>query len=139
MTFDGPSVGLELESRAGNQAVFYIRGDNEYLIFTTTGPDTIQEWSQRLARKATVTEPIESSVGGVAADAIDASVEALLSIYTPDGITAPEYLAESGDRLRLYLVEVEGIVVKVFVLSSAENFDTWLAEVEPVLEALAWG
>ncbi len=138
-TFDGPIVGLELESRAGDQGVFFTSGNNRWVIFSTTGPSTIEEWSQRLSRKGTVTEPEASTVGGVSAASVDASLDGLVSVFTPDGIQAPEFLAEAGDRLRLYLVDVNGVAVKVFVLASADDFDGWLTEVGSILEELVWG
>ncbi len=53
----------------------------------------------------------------------------------PDG----SFWAETGDAIRIYVLDVDGQTVSIVVTTGIDNFDSWTAEVEALLANLEWG
>ena len=122
------------------------------LVFTVAGPKSIEAWQRKFAEAegTSTTEPFLAEVGGTTGSAIDATMgEEPLLLYTiaPQPGQVSQYGAEAGDRLRVISLQIvtddppspnEDWIVSVIISAQAEDFDEWLAFVEPLLESIRW-
>ena len=130
------------------------RSSKGELVFTVAGPKSVDAWQRKFAEApgTSVTEPFLADVGGMTGTAIDATMgDENLLLYTiaPQPGQVSQYAAEAGDRVRVISLEIasddplraspaDNWIVSVIISAQAEDFDDWLATVEPLLERLRW-
>lgn len=118
------------------------------LVVTTSGPSSVQAWLDDLASAegVTMTEPIETEVGGISALSVDVEISsentadscgfACLVLF---GYTWGAERNQGGTARRLLLLDVYSETVAIIANSSYPTFDEWWGgDVENLLEDLVW-
>jgi len=125
-------------STNNDQRVEFRGGTNEWLIFSREAiAHSAEDWVAKTSGRSAVTvgEPLAVSIGGADGTAVDLAVGADANPWIVD----THFGADPGDSFRAYSLDVEGIAITVFVFASTEDFEAWIARVEPVLAAVRWG
>ncbi len=110
-------------------------GANTYLILTTRGPETLDEWRGAEAGQAiTLSEvPQEATIGGLPAGYLEFTVQ--------DPHSVPGELAftfEAGDTGRVYMVEVNGEPITILAIAAPDLWTDFQSVVDALLGGLTW-
>jgi hypothetical protein len=130
-------------SKGPNTEVFvaFAGGNEKYLVFTTYGPQSTQEWLDLLAGLDVETSgPFEVEVGGRAGTGVDARADSFVGL-----LSFPASLAlgvgwglSGGYTTRFYLVDVDDQTVAILAEAEHGEFERWVESIEGVLETLEW-
>ncbi len=109
--------------------------DNAYVIITTRGPDTIQDWKSTLEGQpiSISDDPVGIDIGGIAASYFEFTIQ--------DRFAAPGELAftfEPGDTGRIYSMEIDGEPVMILALAGPDLWASFEAVVDQLLAGLTW-
>jgi hypothetical protein len=125
---------------AGDEYVEFQSGENEWIFISAAGPSSIDGWMNKLAAGgATVGEPFMADIGGIPATVVDSVNEAgAFTLAENLGAGVPPLFSEVGDSIRIYVVDIDGKPVTIGVTTGTDNFESWIAEVEPLLATMQW-
>ncbi|MDH5422180.1 MAG: hypothetical protein OEY55_10295 [Acidimicrobiia bacterium] len=110
-------------------------GDNAYLIITTRGPDTVQDWKETLADQpiSISDDPVTTDIGGIVASYLEFTVQ--------DPHAAPGELGftlEQGDAGRVYSLEVDGEPVMILAVAGRDLWASFESVVDQLITGLTW-
>lgn len=116
-------------------------GIDRWVVFTQFGPDSVDDWVERLAtdQLLTASEPRVVDIGGAEGVSVDVRV-------AEEGAEIPlireawgEWTVDDGRPNRLWIVDVDGEIVVILTDAPDGAFDTWIETVEQVLATIEWG
>ncbi|MDH3305991.1 MAG: hypothetical protein OEO77_00525 [Acidimicrobiia bacterium] len=125
-------------TQSASDDVFYLEqrtGENEYLILTTRGPSTLDEWRAVQAEQPMdLSETKQAEIGGVACS--------YLEFTTVGSHEAPGQILftfEPGDTGRVYVVDVNGEAVTIIAVAGADRWDAFESQVDQMIDGFTWG
>lgn len=119
---------------------YFEAGVNRWVIFTTRGPETVEEWVDQLtsAPEYTVTdsEPIE--LDGAPGQVLDLRLaeESGEAILFSEGSAG--WVIVPNRPNRVWIVDVDGETVLIVTEAVERAFENWVAVVEDALATLKW-
>jgi hypothetical protein len=122
--------------------VDFIKGSDQYILFTTAGRDSTSEWIEYLTTdsRLVATEPQETEVGGEPAAVLDIRLSGepfTLFGYAPQPLENASWEVVPGGTDR-YLIDFDDVTVAIFAEAPEADFEDWIATVEATLATLEW-
>ena len=116
-------------------------GIGRYVLFTSTGADTVDGWIERLSADSamTVTEPEAIELGGAPGFSLTAALNEgeEPKVLLRDGTFS--WIVDREAVNRFWIVDVDGETVLIVTESGQRAADSWAASVEAALDTIAWG
>lgn len=130
----------EIDPRATAATPGFQIGPDRWVIFTTVGPNTVEEWLERFEADAYVTtEPEPVEIGGAPGFTLDLRLaEGIDEVLLINEGTAA-WAAEADRPHRIWVLDVSGEPIVILTDAPERAFESWTAVVEDALATLEWG
>ncbi len=133
------------------QLVLHVVADR-WLVFSTLGPDTVDEWVTKLTttpQLTVVAEPQPTEIGGASGYVVDVTTsgeatnvgcgEASIICYSLFEDEAGPWIVVEGTTTRAWVVDVDGETVIIVTDARTSGFEAWVQQMEEVLATAEWG
>jgi hypothetical protein len=118
--------------------IFYLEamsGENTYLILTTRGPATLDDWRAAEVDQAIMLSevPQETRIGGLPAAYLEFAVQD--QHLVPGGLL---FTFEAGDTGRVYAVDVDAEAITILAIAAPDLWTDFQSVVDELLSGLTW-
>jgi hypothetical protein len=126
-----------------NGLIDYRGGTDEFLLFTTAGRDSVDEWVEYLTTdpRLIATEVQDIEIGGQPGVFTDVRLTGdsfTLFTYAPAPGDNAEWEVATGAADRVYLVEVDGTIIAILAEAPEDDFEDWTSAIDATLATLEW-
>ena len=131
-------VSLTKAMAMGNGLIDYRGGTDKFLLFTTAGPDSLDEWVEYLTTdpRLIATEVQDIELGGQPGVFVDVRLTG--DPFTLFRYETAEWEVSSGAADRVYLVEVDGTGIAILAEAPEDDFEAWTSVIDAALATLEW-
>ena len=109
-----------------------------WMVFNTQGSESLSERVGGLEGDVAINviETNSVSVGGKEAVRLDFTVSSEVTLILTTGLTG---VATPDEKVRAWIVDVDGAIVSIFFGSTRANFDSMAEDAQTIIDSIVWG